>query len=199
MNTESTNTNSTVNKSELFGRVKWFNHRLGYGFIATIFPENQPETTSQDVFVHHNAIKSEEDSYKYLVQGEYIQFNLVETTNSPYQFQADEVRGIYNGKLLCDVHNEQKKHTSPVNTDNRSYTNSERPPYNGGRQPYKRDPYESRDRDQSQSYDRNRERETDNTYNSNTSNASLPKFTDKRVVYTENQYNDYKTPRSVRR
>jgi cold shock CspA family protein len=198
----STNTQNTVSKSELFGRVKWFNHRLGYGFITTIYSANEPgDTIPQDIFVHHNAIRSEEESYKYLVQGEYVQFNLVETVNSTYAVQADDVRGIYSGKLMCDVHNEQKKHTSTLNTS-RSYHNS-------GKNNYKRESRESGD-----SYDRPRDRDYDqdreprqqpqepysrSRYTYSTPRSSSNTLTEPPRVHPEYKYDETKTPRSVRR
>jgi cold shock CspA family protein len=108
------NKQNAVIKSELFGRVKWFNNRLGYGFITTISNSSESVSDQQDVFVHHNSIGSEDDTYKYLVQGEYVQFNLVETHNNTYKVQAETVRGVFNGPLMCDVHNEQKKHSTHI-------------------------------------------------------------------------------------
>ena len=53
------------------GRVKWFNNKAGYGFITV----NDCETNEErDMFVHHSEIKVEQTQYKYLVQGEYVEF-----------------------------------------------------------------------------------------------------------------------------
>lgn len=52
------------------GRVKWFNNEKGYGFIE--YKENE------DIFVHYSAIS--QDGYKSLTEGQYVEFNLVETT-----------------------------------------------------------------------------------------------------------------------
>ena len=60
------------------GRVKWFNNEKGYGFIE--YKENE------DIFVHYSAIKL--DGYKTLTEGQYVEFNLVET---PKGYQALEV------------------------------------------------------------------------------------------------------------
>ena len=51
------------------GRVKWFNNDKGYGFIG--FRENE------DIFVHYSAI--DQEGYKTLSEGQYVEFNLVET------------------------------------------------------------------------------------------------------------------------
>ncbi|MBI4513210.1 MAG: cold-shock protein [Gemmatimonadetes bacterium] len=50
------------------GTVKWFSNEKGYGFIAQ---EGKP-----DVFVHHTAITGE--GYKTLVEGEPVEFDIVE-------------------------------------------------------------------------------------------------------------------------
>jgi len=51
------------------GKVKWFNNDKGYGFIEY---ENM-----EDIFVHYSTILSE--GYKTLVEGQYVQFELVRT------------------------------------------------------------------------------------------------------------------------
>jgi hypothetical protein len=43
-----------------------------------------------------------------LVQGEYVEFSLVETTNNNHEFQAVNVCGIKGGKLMCETRRETK-------------------------------------------------------------------------------------------
>lgn len=186
----SDNTQNTVVKSELFGRVKWFHRKLGYGFITTIFPTTETETKSQDIFVHHNVIKSEEESYRYLVPGEYVQFNLVATVNSTYQYQADEVRGIYSGKLMCDAHNEQKKHTSTVRS----------PPFKReNKEPYERS-HRYRDRDRDYDSDHERDRDPD-TYSRSRYTYTTPRsqfsVSQKSRIYPEYKYDERRIPATV--
>jgi CspA family cold shock protein len=50
------------------GKVKWFNARKGYGFIAT--PDGN------DVFVHYSSISG--DGYKTLSEGDPVSFEIVE-------------------------------------------------------------------------------------------------------------------------
>lgn len=52
------------------GKIKWFNNEKGYGFIEY--------TENEDIFVHYSAIVK--DGYKTLNQGDYVEFNLIETT-----------------------------------------------------------------------------------------------------------------------
>ena len=51
------------------GKVKWFNNEKGYGFIE--YKENV------DIFVHYSSILSQ--GYKTLVEGQYVEFELVQT------------------------------------------------------------------------------------------------------------------------
>ena len=50
------------------GKVKWFNPRKGYGFIAT--------EDGRDIFVHYANISG--DGYKTLVEGDPVSFDIVE-------------------------------------------------------------------------------------------------------------------------
>ncbi|MFQ6035947.1 MAG: cold-shock protein [Sedimentisphaerales bacterium] len=51
------------------GKVKWFNPRKGYGFIAG--PDDS------DVFVHYSDIAG--DGYRTLVEGDLVSFDMVES------------------------------------------------------------------------------------------------------------------------
>ena len=94
------------NDDERFtGRVKWFNNRSGYGF-ATV---TGGERNNEDIFVHHSGICVAGEQYKYLVQGEYVQFSLRASDNPSHPFQADNIRGINNGQLMCETHLETKR------------------------------------------------------------------------------------------
>ena len=50
------------------GKVKWFNPKKGYGFIAN--------EDGQDVFVHYASISGE--GYKTLAEGDSVSFDIVE-------------------------------------------------------------------------------------------------------------------------
>jgi cold shock CspA family protein len=99
--TSSPETNSA---SHLIGRVKWFNNKAGYGFVTI----TDGEKSGTDIFVHHSSIKVSNQQYKYLVQGEYIEFKLINVENSTHECQAADVGGIRGGKLMCETRHEFK-------------------------------------------------------------------------------------------
>lgn len=84
------------------GRVKWFNNKAGYGFITVT---DGPKAGS-DIFAHHSAIKVDSEQYKYLVQGEYIEFSLINTTSDKHEYQAGDICGVKGGKLMCETRRE---------------------------------------------------------------------------------------------
>ena len=49
------------------GKVKWFDNKKGFGFIA--------QDSGQDVFVHHSSITGA--GYKTLVEGETVTFEIL--------------------------------------------------------------------------------------------------------------------------
>ena len=86
------------------GRVKWFNNKAGYGFISVIGGEND----GMDVFAHHSAIQVSEEQYKYLVQGEYVNFEVVKMESGKHEWQSSDIRGINGWKLMCESRHEIK-------------------------------------------------------------------------------------------
>lgn len=102
-------TKEDIIQADLLGCVKWFNTKLGYGFITNL------DTKDEDVFVHHSSILSDSETFRYLIQGEYVQFTLSRTTSGPHATHAIQVTGVRGGKLLCDAHKYNSTHTSNVN------------------------------------------------------------------------------------
>ena len=78
------------------GQCKWFNDKLGYGFVTV----QTGESKGKDIFVHHSGIKPLNSNYKTLKKGEYINFDIVSGDHGP---QAVHVTGIGGGTLMCDV------------------------------------------------------------------------------------------------
>jgi cold shock CspA family protein len=85
------------------GRVKWFNNKAGYGFITIMSDTTEELNKGSDIFVHHTSINVINEQYKYLVQGEYVEFKIIHTTDSEHEFQAGQISGIFNGKLMCET------------------------------------------------------------------------------------------------
>lgn len=77
------------------GQTKWFNDKLGFGFVTIIDGEDK----GKDIFVHHSGVHPSNSNYKTLRKGEYISFNVVQGQNG---LQAVDVRGIGGGPLMCD-------------------------------------------------------------------------------------------------
>jgi CspA family cold shock protein len=99
-----TDTVTTSASEHLLGRVKWFNNKAGYGFITV----TDGSRSGSDVFVHHSAVNVENQQYKYLVQGEYVEFYLIRTESEKHEWQASRVSGVKGGKLMCETRHELK-------------------------------------------------------------------------------------------
>lgn len=91
--------NTTAVEKRNVGQVKWFNNKAGYGFI-TMKNENGDDI---DIFTHYSTVKMKDNQYRYLVQGEYVEFNMAEATNTEHQYQAMNVTGINGGPLMCET------------------------------------------------------------------------------------------------
>jgi cold shock CspA family protein len=112
-NGDNKTTNTVI---RLTGRVKWFNNKTGFGFI-TALTDSEGVKEGSDVFVHHSAIKVAQEQYRYLVQGEYIDFVLSKLVNadaaaSRHEFQVVDVSGVKGGKLICETRWESRTTTS---------------------------------------------------------------------------------------
>lgn len=95
---------SASSMEKIFGCVKWFNNKAGYGFISLI----DGNEIGKEIFVHHTSIGVNEQQYKYLVQGEYVEFVISTTQGGQHEFQAVNVSGIKGGKLMCETIYEMK-------------------------------------------------------------------------------------------
>lgn len=99
MSANATATSSTegVETERVMCIVKWFDSKKGWGFASTL------DESARDIFVHHKAITVAKEQYRYLVQGEYVELDIVETTEGQHQYQAGNVSGIRGGALMCET------------------------------------------------------------------------------------------------
>ena len=88
-----------TSSSRLVGQVKWFNNKAGYGFITA----KDSETDGADIFVHYSSIRVTNTQYKYLVQGEYVEFVKTKSSYDNHEYQASDITGIKGGKLMCEM------------------------------------------------------------------------------------------------
>lgn len=90
--------------NRLTGRVKWFNNTSGFGFITVCDGEH----ACKDIFVHYSSIQVQNEQYKYLVQGEYVEFEIVKPNNGIHEYHAIAVRGVKGGALMCETWSENR-------------------------------------------------------------------------------------------
>jgi len=89
-------------------RCKWFNNKAGYGFLTVVRSPDESKVGS-DVFAHHTGITVGSEQYKYLVQGEYVDFTMRETDSGDHAIQAANITGVGGEQLMCETRNEQRK------------------------------------------------------------------------------------------
>jgi len=111
--TENNTTTITPAAVRHLGQVKWFNSKAGYGFITMKNESNE----DVDIFTHYSTVKVVDSQYKYLVQGEYVEFELAESTNENHKFQAFNVTGIQNGKLMCETRQQNRNQSRTTTKD----------------------------------------------------------------------------------
>jgi len=64
------------------GKVKWFDNKKGFGFIA--------QDSGQDVFVHHTSIVG--SGFRTLNEGEVVNFELISSERGPKAKNVQRIR-----------------------------------------------------------------------------------------------------------
>ena len=106
----SSDTVSSVDTTTRFtGVVKWFNNKAGFGFVTVLENDASGEYSGKDVFSHHTSCVVSNKQYRYLVQGEYVEFKLKVSDNTDHPYQADDITGVCGGKLMCETRWEVKQ------------------------------------------------------------------------------------------
>lgn len=93
-------TTTQETSERLTGMVKWFNNKAGFGFITV---SGEGDYSGKDIFVHYTSIRVNNSQYKYLVQGEYVDFNLVKSENEKHEYHATDVSGVLGGSIMCET------------------------------------------------------------------------------------------------
>jgi CspA family cold shock protein len=99
MSTTQVTSESCPATDHITGQVKWFNTKAGYGFITVC----EGEHSGKDIFVHYSSIKVVNSQYRYLVQGEYVDFCIVKPENDKYEYHAVDVSGVKGGLIMCET------------------------------------------------------------------------------------------------
>jgi len=118
----------TSSVSRVTGCVKWFNNKAGYGFVTV---SSGPH--AGDVFVHHSAINVGEEQYRFLVQGEYVEFDRVHVEGGNHEWQAANVTGPNSGRLMCEtrrvVRSTRPSHSEPDGQPDQEWQQTQRRPH----------------------------------------------------------------------
>lgn len=104
---------AAVSGQKMAGCVKWFNMKTGFGFLTVVHGGGSGELkVGSEVFVHHSNVKVQEEQYRFLVQGEYVEFDVSNVANGQHSCQATNVTGMFGGKLMCETRNEMRQSPS---------------------------------------------------------------------------------------
>lgn len=88
-----------MSSTRFTGKVKWFNNKAGFGFVTAC----EGDLKDTDIFVHYSSIHVPGDQYKYLVQGEYVDFELSKSEKSEHEYHAVNISGVKGGSLMCET------------------------------------------------------------------------------------------------
>ena len=104
---------AAVSGQKMAGCVKWFNMKTGFGFLTVVRGGGSGELkVGSEVFVHHSNVKVQEEQYRFLVQGEYVEFDVSNVANGQHSCQATNVTGMFGGKLMCETRNDARQSSS---------------------------------------------------------------------------------------
>ena len=96
--------------NKMAGCVKWFNMKTGFGFLTVVQSVSGSDLkVGSEIFVHHSNVKVAEEQYRFLVQGEYVEFYVSNVANGQHSCQAVNVTGMFGGKLMCETRNEARQ------------------------------------------------------------------------------------------
>jgi len=94
-------------ETRALGKVKWFNYQNGYGFITPL----EASEGCEDIFVHHTSINVKGNHYKYLIEGEYVEYTLENVNSREHKCHAVDITGIQRNSLMCETRNNARQKT----------------------------------------------------------------------------------------
>ena len=109
-----------VHVHRIAGRVKWFNSKLGYGFIT-----HKKHTNEEvDVFVHWSNLLLSDKDFHTLYKGEYVEFELESCicNENNVGVQACRVSGPNNSQLLTVTNTESNSYSHNTNSFSHAYS-----------------------------------------------------------------------------
>ena len=84
--------------------------KTGFGFLSVVQSVSGSDLkVGSEIFVHHSNVKVAEEQYRFLVQGEYVEFEVSNVANGQHSCQAVSVTGMFGGKLMCETRNEARQ------------------------------------------------------------------------------------------
>ena len=107
-----------VSGNRIQGKVSWFNEKRGFGLV---------KLDDNEIFVHHSEINVSKEVYKFLGEGEDVEFEVVEVEDKKSgnkKLCAKNLSGVNGQKLICEtvknkVQDKSKnKRKTPKNTQN---------------------------------------------------------------------------------
>ena len=81
------------------GKVKFFDHKKGYGFIEVINPESKYVNTEH--FIHYSEIKCD-SNFKKVIPGEIVSMTVAPKEGEEGKTVCKNVCGLFGSKLLID-------------------------------------------------------------------------------------------------
>ena len=112
----------------------------------------------QMFFVHHTGLSVSKEQYKYLVQGEYVNFVWCETPESDHEYQAGDVRGVGGNMLMCETRQANRETREERGHEHGSDHGSDRGPDRGFDRGPDRGPDRVFDRGPDRGFDRGSDR-----------------------------------------
>lgn len=100
------------------GKVLWFDHKKGWGFIRVINPDS--EFLNKEVFVHFSSVNCT-NTFKKLYPGEVVSLDVtrLENPENGKEFTTSNVTGLFGTELFVDSKDYRYKVIkNRVNNDN---------------------------------------------------------------------------------